>query len=445
MRRTGVVRGNGTEKRELRRVMADQIRNRKLCFCGKLAGMSRKDAERLARDNGAQVVPAPRGDIDLVVIGEAVPLGKTWVELSAAFDDELRNAFESGRLETVTETTFWQWLGLSPQTSSPQLYTPAALAQLAGVPAAAIRHWHRAGLLKPESQVGKLPYFAFSEILAAKRLKALTEAGYSLRRIARAIDSLSRDFPQTERVLLYLYPTSDPAKILYADGRDRRDSGGQAFFDFEGLEAEEPFLTAENPLSELSGAFPSRPAGTPEAPPLFPEPSLLSDEERRLREDAVDQKVVALCQKAWEEETAGDIPAAVQSCRSALLLGGADPDISFQLAELLARCGSLEAARERYYVVLESDDRHLEALVGLARVLDRLGEAGDAARLYRTALEIHPGYAAVRYRLGEILYRLGERAEAEEQLLLFKAADPDSLLGGSADEILRQIARSRAE
>ena len=97
--------------------------------------------------------------IDLVVIGEAVPLGKTWVELSAAFDDELRNAFESGRLETVTETTFWQWLGLSPQTSSPQLYTPAALAQLAGVPAAAIRHWHRAGLLKPESQVGKLPYF----------------------------------------------------------------------------------------------------------------------------------------------------------------------------------------------------------------------------------------------------------------------------------------------
>ena len=406
--------------------------------------MTRKDAERLARDNGAQVVPGLRGDVDLVVIGEAVPLGKTWVELSAAFDDELRNAFESGRLETITETTFWQRLGLHPQNSSPQLYTPAALAQLAGVPASAIRHWHRAGLLKSESQVGKLPYFAFSEILAAKRLKALTGAGYSLRRIARAVESLSRDFPQTERVLLYLHPTSDPAKILYADGRDRRDSGGQAFFDFDSLDAEEAFLTAENPLSELSETFPLPPAGTPDTPPLFPEPSLLSEEERRLCEDAVGRKVVALCRKAWEEETAGDLSAAIGSCRSALLLGGADPDISFQLAELLARSGHLEAARERYYAVLESDDRHLEALVGLARVLDRLGETGDAVRLYRTALEIHPGYAAVHYRLGELLYRLGRRAEAEEQLLLFKAADPDSLMGETADDLLRQIARSRA-
>ena len=412
--------------------------------------MSRKDAERLARSNGAQVVPAPRGDIDLVVIGEAVPLGKTWMELSAAFDDELRNAFESGRLETVTETTFWQRLGLSPQTSSPQLYTPAALAQLAGVPAAAVRHWHRAGLLKSESQVGKLPYFAFDEILAAKRLKVLTEAGYSLRRIAKAIDSLSRDFPQTERVLLYLHPTSDPAKILYADGRDRRDSGGQSFFDFDrldDLDDEEEFPAAESPLSELSEMFPPPPGESPGLPPLFPAPpflSGLSDEERRRQEDAIGQKVVALCQKAWEEETAGDIAAAIGSCRSALLLGGADPDISFQLAELLARSGSLEAAKERYYIVLESDDRHLEALVGLARVLDRLGQADDAVRLYRTALEIHPGYAEVHYRLGEILHRLGERAEAEEQLLLFKEADPDSLLGESADELLRQIARSRA-
>ena len=109
--------------------MVQNIKDRKLCFCGKLAGMSRKEAETLARGAGAVVSSAPRGDLNLIVIGEAAPLGKTWGELRDSFDEELRDAFESGRLETITETTFWQWLGLHPEREgAPPLYTPAALA-----------------------------------------------------------------------------------------------------------------------------------------------------------------------------------------------------------------------------------------------------------------------------------------------------------------------------
>ena len=54
-------------------VMIREIKNRKLCFCGKLAGMSRKDAETLARNNGAVVAAVPRGDVDLIVIGRGIP------------------------------------------------------------------------------------------------------------------------------------------------------------------------------------------------------------------------------------------------------------------------------------------------------------------------------------------------------------------------------------
>jgi tetratricopeptide (TPR) repeat protein len=425
-------------------VMIREIKNRKLCFCGKLAGMSRKDAETLARNNGAVVAAVPRGDVDLIVIGEGIPLGKTWVELNESFDEALRRSFESGRLETITETTFWQWLGIGPLTDARALYTPTALAELIGVSAAAIRLWHRQGFLKSDCQVGKLPYFAFQEIPVAKRLKVLTESGYSLRQIAKAIESFQKEFPQTDRVLLNLFPTSDPRKILYDDGESRCDSKGQTFFDFEPTDEEELLIEAEESMPELRKAFTPLPDEEPRPLPLFPETRCLSEEDRRRQEQAVSRKVIALCQTAWQQEEAGEPFAAIESCRAALLLGGPDTDISFQLAELLAQTGSLEAAKERYYLVLEADGRHLEALNGLARVLDRLGQEEDAAELYRTALVIHPGYAEVRYHLGELLFRLGDHAEAEEQLLLFKSADPDSLMGENADLILRQIRGDRS-
>ena len=360
--------------------------------------MSRKEAETLARAAGAVVSPVPRGDVNLIVVGEAAPLGKTWDELRGAFDEALRDAFESGRLETITETTFWQWLGLHPETdgASP-LYTPAALAELTGVTAAAIRLWYRLGFLKSESQIGKLPYFAFEEILAAKRLKALCEAGSSPRQIGRAITRLQKMFPNDRRVLLRLSPTADPKKVLYADGTSLQDSGGQSFFDFDRIE---PDPDLEETIPRLGDAF--RADGeTPSAE------SVLAELPRGEQDEAIGRKVIDLCQKAWQLEMAGDLDGAIASCRAALLLGGPDTDISFQLAELLAASGNEQAARERYYAVLEADGRHVEAMIGLARLLDRFGRQTDAVELYRTALEIAPDYAEPRDRLEELLRRMG--------------------------------------
>lgn len=412
--------------------MVQNIKDRKLCFCGKLAGMSRKEAETLARGAGAVVSPAPRGDLNLIVIGEAAPLGKTWGELRDSFDEELRDAFESGRLETITETTFWQWLGLHPERegASP-LYTPAALAELIGVTASAIRYWYRLGFLKSENRVGKLPYFAFEEILAAKHLKALSEAGSSPRQIARAIERLQKKFPHDERVLLHMDPTSDPKRILYADGTSLLDSGGQSFFDFDRADP----APSPDTIPRLDDAF----LTGDETADTVSVPDALSGLSCHEQDETVRRKVVDLCQEAWQREEAGDLEGAAASCRAALLLGGPDTDISFQLAELLAALGQTQAARERYYAVLEADGRHLEAMTGLARLLDRLGERPDAAELYQAALEIDPRYIEIHYHLGELLVRMGEPARAEEHLLLFKSAAPDSLLAESADLLLRRI------
>ena len=218
--------------------------------------MSRKEAETLARAAGAVVSSAPRGDVNLIVIGEAVPPGKTRAELQSAFDGELQRAFESGRLETITETTFWEWLGLRPASDgAPPLYTPAALAELTGVATAAVRLWYRLGFLKSESRVGNLPYFALEEIPAVKRLKALFEAGSSPRQVSRAIERLRKAFPNDKRVLLHMSPTSDPRKILYTDGAHRQDSGGQSFFDFDRLEPNPEFDRPGESIPRLEDAF----------------------------------------------------------------------------------------------------------------------------------------------------------------------------------------------
>lgn len=416
--------------------MGQEIRNRHLCFCGKLAGMSRRDAETLARNNGAKVSAVSSGNVDLIVIGEENPLGKTWMELSSSFDDILRESFETGRLEVITETVFWKRLGLSSIPEPRSFYTPAAIGELVGVPAPAIRHWLKQGFLKSVYQVGKLPYFTFQEILAAKRLKKLLDAGYTPRFIAKVIASLGRDFPESERILLHIFPTSDPKKILYSEGKNMRDSDGQTFFDF-GPDESEP----EGQFPNLAAAFQqSEAAGDQESIPF----AEFAGEETAEHKRMIDAQVVSLCEKAREQEDAGQLDTAVDLCRSALTLGGPDADISFQLAELLERLGDLRGARERYYVVLEMDDRYLEAMAGLGRVLDQLGQSEDAVILYRTALQIHPGYAEVRFELGKLLYRLGHGTEAEEQLLLFKSADPDSILGDQADSILDEL-RKRGE
>ena len=79
----------------------------------------------------------------------------------------------------------------------------------------------------------------------------------------------------------------------------------------------------------------------------------------------------------------------------------------------MAASGNEQAARERYYAVLEADGRNLEAMIGLARLLDHVGQWADASGLYQAALEIDPDYAELHYHLGELLTRMGESARAE--------------------------------
>src|SRR3990172_5780314 len=85
----------------------------------------------------------------------------------------------AGALEIISETQFWQRLGMFDDESQGRLYTPAMLAELLNVSVSIIRRWHRRKLIVPVREVRRLPYFDFQEVATARQLAALLAAGAS--------------------------------------------------------------------------------------------------------------------------------------------------------------------------------------------------------------------------------------------------------------------------
>ena len=75
---------------------------------GKLAGMSKRDAQKLIRGHGGVAVERADVSADIVVVGEQeLPLGDPHLA-EDLLDEAVRGAAESGSLEIISETQLWQ-------------------------------------------------------------------------------------------------------------------------------------------------------------------------------------------------------------------------------------------------------------------------------------------------------------------------------------------------
>ena len=176
---------------------------------GKLASMSRRDAERLIREGGGQLVDRAGVDVDLIVASDETADAKRLAADRDLFDDDLRARIASGEVEVLHESDLWARLGLVE--SGPgieRLYTPAMLAELVRVPIAAIRQWHLRGALQAKCEVRRLAYFDFEEVRVARKLAQLLQAGCSLSAMNRQLETLSRMLADSPR------PLTDPAVVV---------------------------------------------------------------------------------------------------------------------------------------------------------------------------------------------------------------------------------------
>ena len=375
----------------------------RVALLGKLAGMSRRDAQKLVRQHGGVAVDDPR-EAQMIVIGEReLPLGDA-AGGEGPLDDAIRQAADEGRVSIIGETELWRRLGLLDEaTGVRRLYTPAMLADLLGVPVAVIRRWHRRGLIVPQREVRRLPYFDFTEVATARSLAQLLAGGLSPAALEKKLTALARFLPGAERRLAQLNVIVEGKQILLRQGDGLIDPGGQLRFDFGAERESAKSEVGQDSVSFAQSSFPI--AAAPALAPNSPDD---------------------LARAAAELEDDGRLDEAGDLYRAAMAAGGPSAELNFRLAELLYRQGELTAARERYYAAIELDEDYVEARANLGCVLSETGQRELAVAAFEGALAFHADYADAHYHLARTLDDLARPAEAQAHWLAFLELSPGS-------------------
>lgn len=403
---------------------ASALAGHRIALLGPLAGMSKREAARLIREQGGVYTEKPDAACTLLVWGEAeLPLAANPAE-AGLLDETTQAAAESGKLNFISETELWQRLGLvDTEQSIHRLHTPAMLAELLGVSVAVIRRWHRRGLIVPVREVHRLPYFDFCEVSTARRLAELLAAGCSPASIERQLAELQRFLPSVDRPLAQLSVIIQGKKLLLRQGDGLLEPGGQYRFDFDAAEQQSGPASTELP-------------GTNELREI-------SDSELSALEELDSPEAMRLA--AAELEDVDRLSEAAEMYRASLAAGGPHAETNFRLAELLYRLGDPSGARERYYVAIEIDDDYVEARANLGCVLAELGERELAVAAFCGALVFHEDYPDVHYHLARTLDELGQDVAALVHWQSFLRLASDSPWAEEARVRLETAARGAGE
>ena len=378
------------------------LEGEQVTITGTLASMTHEQAFAQIREHGGQPTPHISRHSTLLIIGEeGWPLeedGKPSLKLQQA--TQLMQ--EGLPLRIVSESDWLRMLQLHTEVPEVRrLYTPAMLSQVLKIPVQVIRSWERAGLIRAEKKVFRLPYFSYQEVTTARRVSELLESGVTQQQLTRSLQVLKKFLPEPGRVLEQLELLSDHRRLVIRDQHGFLDPHTrQRLFDFS-----------------PSG---SAAQGQPEA---LPRDSELADEAadvisgRFLRLDAPREKsktttdgMVEGCRQAG----IADSTAAIRCFRQALRIRPDDAEAHFYLADSLYRLGKLEAALERYLAAIEHDPEYLEAWNQIGCVYAELNKWNDSLLAFDEALKVYPDFAESHWHKAETLRQIKRIPEAIE-------------------------------
>ena len=371
------------------------IRGRWVERVGEFASMTREEFVEIIEAHGGQVASGRlAAGVALLVVGQ-----KDWLlRKDGTPHDLLRKARiqqqRDGRLLTVmSEEQFLEALGLDLHRQSVhQVYTAPTLCEVLGIAPGRVRAWVKAGLIKPVETRGGVWHFDFRQVSAAKTLCDLARSGVSLGRLRRSLQQLRAWLPEADVPLQQLSLMENGQLTVRLDEGDLAEADGQLRLDFE------------------------QPA----------QPALSSPPAPMMRLHAGPSTAAQWYQQAVEQEAAGYLADAVESYRQALLRGGPDADVCFDLAHALAAMGKRERAAERYAQAVELRPKFSDAWINLGAVLAELGQRDEACQAFRRALEIEPHDMRAHYNLADTLDELGFAAEAARHWQAYLRQDPTS-------------------
>jgi tetratricopeptide (TPR) repeat protein len=254
------------------------------------------------------------------------------------------------------------------------------------VAGSSLRAWVRTGLIRPERVVHRLCYFTFRQVASAKMLRELMRGGATAAEIRRSLERLAPFLRGTEEPLQQLALLEGAGPIVAElDGGQLVAPGGQLYFDFSRGKARAPLA-------------------------LTRQPSTVADWFAR----------------ALDREDAGEFAAAAEAYRQALLLGGPEPELCFNLGNVLYALDQKAQAAERFRQAIEMEHDYVEAWNNLGNVLGDLDERAGAVEAYERALAIEPAYADAHYNLAETLAQMGRAADARRHWQTYLELEPHS-------------------
>ncbi len=258
-----------------------------------------------------------------------------------------------------------------------RLHNLSELVDLLQIPRRRIRAWLQAGLIQPVEIDHGIPYFDFRQVACAKTLLELTKAGVSTAEIRRSLEKLQSWRGDRAQPLEQLALLERNGRVLLRIEEGLVEPSGQMCFDF----GDDAAIYSVQPTS-AEGWF----------------------------------------QQGIQHEEDGQLKEASAAYRKALMLGGPDCDIAFNLANVLFAQGLHEEACERFRQVIELDPSYGEAWNNLGVVLVELRHPDEAIGAFKQAIGL--GYADAHYNLADLLENLGKKAEAREHWRACVRNDP---------------------
>ncbi|NBT13206.1 MAG: MerR family transcriptional regulator [Planctomycetia bacterium] len=292
-----------------------------------------------------------------------------------------------------------------------RLYTVPIMADVLGVPVAAVRHWCRSGLLEPTRRAGSLEWFDFQQLVVGRRLARLLAGGMALREIDAKLAGLAPG-GAAEAARADGRIVADGTRLSIRRGNRLVGAGGQLQL---GFYADDLATADEEILMPLVRRCDAPEDGIPSTPIDI------------ALDDAIGPDCLGeLLDLAADLEAAGEYAGAAEALRAALQAAPPTARVAFMLAELLYRSGDLTAARERYYAAIELDADHLEARANLGCVLAELGELELSLAALEGVVRQQPDYADAHWHMAGVLRDLGRGADEQRHLRLFLSLAPAS-------------------
>ncbi|HEX6985818.1 MAG TPA: tetratricopeptide repeat protein [Planctomycetaceae bacterium] len=357
----------------------------RVTFTGKLASMTHQQASELVERHGGKATEHASRQTTLLVVGE-----EGWpLEADGKPAQKFRQVQEwrehGAAIRVLRESDWLHLLGLSDRRGEVhRLYTPAMLGQMLDLPVSLIRRWERVGLLRAAKRVCRLPYFDFQEVARLRRLAELLDAGISREELEESLAALAELFPEAGGPKAKLDLLARDSRVYLRDDRGLLEpSSGQRVFDFEDGSSLPNDAPASLPLETRS---PTPPACSSAA-----------------------EWFSRGCALLEEDQPA----AAVEAFRMALMLRPGDAEAQFCLADALYRSGNAAGALERFYAVVETDRKYLEAWTQIGCLHAERDEHDAAIAAFHVALDLHPDYPDAHLHLAEALHAAGRAAEAE--------------------------------